>query len=93
MPDSRLVMHFYVYALLSSVSIDNMKNIYFSIFSAILILNIWFKFPGKNNTWASCEELAPVAEYWNYARLRFFGNVAVFIIPAFIAYFFTLFHT
>jgi hypothetical protein len=65
-------------------------NIYRTLFSAILMLNVLFKFPGKWNTWKGDDKLVPVTGYWNYARLSFFGGIAIFIIPAFIAYFLTL---
>jgi hypothetical protein len=67
-----------------------LRDIYLTLFCAIMVLNVYFKFPGKSNVWEGDNKLVPVQEYWNYARLRFFGGVAVFIIPAFIAYFVTL---
>jgi hypothetical protein len=69
------------------------NNFYFTLFSAILILNILFKFPNRWNSWEDNDRLLPVKEYWNYARLRFLGGMAIFIIPAFIAYFVTLLRT
>jgi hypothetical protein len=70
--------------------IHNTGSVYFTLFAAILLLNVLFKFPGKGNAWEGNGDLVPAKEYWNYARLRFFGGMAVFIIPALLAYFCTL---
>jgi len=70
--------------------VPHTMNVYFTLFSAILILNALFKFPHKGNAWEGNDNLVPVNEYWNYARLRFFGGMAVFIVPALIAFFHTL---
>ncbi len=75
---------------LGTDKMDGFRNIYLTIFFAILILSVFFKFPGKRNVWEGDKNLVLVQEYWNYARLRFFGGIAVFIVPAFIAYFVTL---
>lgn len=75
---------------LGSNQVFSAVNIYFTLFSALLLLNILFKFPAKNNAWEGNNSIIPVKEYWNYARLRFFGGMAVFIIPALVAYFYTL---
>jgi hypothetical protein len=69
--------------------VPHTMNVYFTIFAAILILNALFKFPNKGNAWEGNDNLVSVKEYWNYARLRFFGGMAVFIIPALIAFFYT----
>jgi len=66
------------------------KNMYSTLFRSLLILNILCKFPNKANQWSGGENLAAVGTYWNYARLRFFGGMAIFIIPAFICFFYTL---
>ncbi|MFH0766825.1 MAG: hypothetical protein V1920_01890, partial [Bacillota bacterium] len=71
--------------------VDAIKNLYFTAFCAILFLNVYLKYPSKGNIWRSDAEIVSVDEYWNYARLRFFGGVLIFIIPALIAYFLTLF--
>jgi hypothetical protein len=65
-------------------------NIYLNLFTAILVLNLLCKFPTMTNKWNGNDLLAPVDTYWNYARLRFVGGVAIFIIPAFISFFYTL---
>lgn len=70
--------------------IDNAKSVYFTLFAAILLLNVLFKFPSKENAWKGNDDLVPAKEYWSYARRRFFGGMAVFIIPALLAYFCTL---
>ena len=65
-------------------------NMYLTLFSSLLILNILCKFPNKANKWNGDENLAGVDTYWNYARLRFFGGMAIFIIPAFLSFFYAL---
>lgn len=80
-------------AQLFTLGINNIhiiKNTYFTIFSAILMLYVLFQFPTKKNIWEGDNNLVSVQEYWNYARLRFFGGLAVFIIPAVAAYLITL---
>jgi len=66
------------------------KNMYSTLFVSLLMLNILCKFPNKANQWSGDDNLAAVGTYWNYARLRFFGGMAIFIIPAFICFFYTL---
>ncbi|MFA5200635.1 MAG: hypothetical protein WC442_07045 [Candidatus Omnitrophota bacterium] len=65
-------------------------NIYFTLICAILLIFVLFNFPFKWNAWKGNDRIVPAGEYWNYARLRFFGGLAVFIIPAFFVYFYTL---
>ncbi len=74
---------------LGSNEVIGPMNIYFTLFCSLLALNILLKFPSKNNAWED-NNIAPAQDYWDCARLRFFGGMAAFIVPALIAYFYTL---
>ena len=88
--DPEKVFKMYKFFTFGSGRWDMFLTIYRTLFSAILILNVILKFPHKWDTWKGNSYIVPVTEYWNYARLSFFGGMAVFIIPAFAAYFLTL---
>jgi hypothetical protein len=66
------------------------KDLYFTVFVVVLMLNLGFKFPRKWNSWVTNDQIVPVKEYWSSLRLAFFGGTAVFVVPAFLAYFLTL---
>ena len=75
---------------LPTSSVANINSIYYTIIFTVLFLNALLKYPAIAGAWVEEKELAPASEYWVYARLRFFGGLAAFIIPAFIVYFQTL---
>lgn len=87
--DPEKVFKMYNFFTFGSPGWDRFLTIYRTLFSAILVLNVILKFPHKWDTWKGNSHIIPVTEYWNYARLAFFGGMAVFIIPAFIAYYLT----
>jgi len=66
------------------------SNMYLTLFSSMLMLNVLCKFPNKTNRWSGDDNLVKVDTYWNYARLRFIGGIAIFLIPAFVSFFYAL---
>lgn len=69
---------------------NHITNVYLSLFVAMLAINVILKFPSKNNKWGGDKSIRPVNEYWGTAKLRFFGGIAVFVVPALAVYFLTL---
>ncbi|MFH0855160.1 MAG: hypothetical protein V1869_01380 [Candidatus Omnitrophota bacterium] len=88
-PEKTLIMK----AIFSPLEVNfaSFYNIYFTLFCATLILYVLLNFPSKDNAWKGPHALVPVNEYWSYARLRFFGGVAIFILPAFFVYLYAFF--
>lgn len=63
-----------------SLFIINNRTLIYSVFSGLLLVNALFKHP----KYCSEKVSEPIDNMWGYARFRFLGGVAIFIIPAVI---------
>ncbi len=63
--------------------IPSNKTILLTFFSASLAANVFFKLPfGNIDRWEYSPELSGDAEFRLIARLRFYGGIMIFVIPA-----------